>query len=1677
MAGPCDITPFSPNASQYPGADNPDAVAQIIAGVKNRNDFPNLTQNDLEIINNESGAINNTGDALFQADLAALRARANASPIGQTQTAANANNSDEQLSFEEDIINGSQVNEDIPPMPEPLNVDFKRNIDFDLSGPSTYGPSVSQTADKSKWIIDDGLLLCTRVWDGEPFAGSETGQQINKVPIPPDLINPHPNYFSVPTSIPKNGQIHDTFRYFSGKYWVLLDGDGPNGTTNTKIYNNKNPNSNDDSFTDASYLDPEAKLPSQYRARDQYKKETQYFSFHNPSNFIAGPREHRGDGDRKSDVMILPLDKMSNNLDRMLHDKMTEFISKTAIGDTITIDPSLEQNAFARGASKVKIDDFVKNKVQGFTNHLRDRMRGNVAKFARAHIQNNPRALSSYTDPGITEWRKEVFCLRIPHPRIHRPFSWDSIADMEGSKFNWIDYFYGYLVSARSEKDHVWQKNIARVKELLTAVIAKNISPGDVQKAEEFLRRYDELAEPEVKENSRGRLTTGKRPVVRPSGLQQFVQLIDEMAVSEIRVPISKHYDSDLAGSPIPVNLGPTTVPLKRWFQPERGQPYYRGTNAGYSSGEKYGFSFVLPTDIGEEEDLSFGGFNNYNMTPVFPFYELDTGLELALLTNLRTPGRLTTDEAESRISSGRRVFPSNTDYNRNISNGSVDSDSLYKNFRAPTIGAKTFLDHVTNIELPYSQQEMDALNIKPMHYNVIKPVYNFFDELYETLTQLNTEGQNYPHHQLPNHFIFRPDRLITKQDIENMEEYYDSDFQLQRFKTEYGLINSEIMNVFNCRFRQEDFLQPKPRFPRHIRLGPIRGNKVVTVDRLKAFDNVCFFTNPNSDHFKSAYKERILLPMFVEFELGSRQTHGLGSLFNTAGKIDTSNIFYPFYKQNLYSDGVSFTRTSPVSVKNGRILIRESFTRPVKEDMARKFSRLSAVQNFGISSESAEQTQIYFQRNMNLAEAAYAGISFKKSNPNEPFFSNTISNSTDIGPPGPNGYSLEDLENLVNIIGNPLQSLTAEYLIAFQTIKNKEVPRRLVEDRDFYVIDQHLFGEQSVLPVHKKDRTPTSLKREPTSKYRAPNDLMKFTEAIKTSIPTMSLEEWLIYVDSGIGMPESDSTENGFEKVTSIFSKQTFISNIKKIINTTQRTYSDIMAGKTAHNEPIGYKIEKYVDTEFLSNLSTEQREALENSPSSIPGLSEFDLANRSKPVQTYYLSLDDNIDLIKYCDSQVKYGIVYKYVISTVCAIIGTEYAYIDLMEDEEAAQFDDWAKIDKQFNDINMVTYTTETQTALESLGTERRSAGFNTTFETRTFSTDPNLTVEEASRVGLLSQERVQVREEEFYDHFLGFQEVEVSKKVFKSLPQKLKLTEIGGDEKDTHFHWPFAVMTRPSVQIMEVPTTVRTIAILDKPPTPPDVDIIPFRGIDNKVMFNINDMTGKFTAKPIILEDDDRIQFTISAYNQLIHPDDINFDLDGTSSNSGFTLLEFKNDDLSKIFEVFRISKPPKSWSDFYGKKIAKIEQQDATAAAFIDDIVPNKKYYYTFRCEDVHGHVSNPSHIYEVELVNEYGAVYLNAKLYEPKEDFRQAEKPLRKYIKLKPSFIQKIIDLNENNTLDNWETKNEFTPGIATNKVWGKKLKIRIKSKSTGKQLDLNLTFSKKYNKINGDGVIEEYD
>lgn len=265
---------------------------------------------------------------------------------------------------------------------------------------------------------------------------------------------------------------------------------------------------------------------------------------------------------------------------------------------------------------------------------------------------------------------------------------------------------------------------------------------------------------------------------------------------------------------------------------------------------------------------------------------------------------------------------------------------------------------------------------------------------------------------------------------------------------------------------------------------------------------------------------------------------------------------------------------------------------------------------------------------------------------------------------------------------------------------------------------------------------------------------------------------------------------------------------------------------------------------------------------------------------------------------------------------------------------------------------------------------------------------------------------------------------------------------------------------PSLQLVEILFHEFTGRIMDSPPVPPEVDLIPYKGINNQLLFNINSAVGEYKLDPILIEPTDAAIIKTLREAQRV---------------SEKEFLDFKSDDHASAFEIFRLNKRPHKYQDFTGNRIALVQTdinavslQSATAASFIDDILPNRKYYYIFRAIDNHGHISNPTQVFQVEIVDADGTIYplIESVEFETNRDLESQFKTFRKSIKIVPAFAQRIVNEQKSGLIVEGERiksvldKTNIHLGLTEEQVWGKRFKIRITSKRTGKKVDLNVRF-----------------
>lgn len=236
-------------------------------------------------------------------------------------------------------------------------------------------------------------------------------------------------------------------------------------------------------------------------------------------------------------------------------------------------------------------------------------------------------------------------------------------------------------------------------------------------------------------------------------------------------------------------------------------------------------------------------------------------------------------------------------------------------------------------------------------------------------------------------------------------------------------------------------------------------------------------------------------------------------------------------------------------------------------------------------------------------------------------------------------------------------------------------------------------------------------------------------------------------------------------------------------------------------------------------------------------------------------------------------------------------------------------------------------------------------------------------------------------------------------------------------------------------------------ISDKPPAPPEVDIIPFKDNDSELLFLLNTSAVEYELMPVFLNDKEK-----NDYNKIRESQQV---LEGQK-------IKFGGEDRAKEFWIYRLESQPFSINEFEGKLYEKVSTKCAAASSFKDSLEPNKKYYYMFRALDVHNNLSNPSEIYEVELISENGMSFLKTNIVSfKKREFKKETKSLKRYLHIRPSLQQSSIDDSrlDQQSQGSQQIKKDVL-GTAANSVWGQKYKIRVRSKNTNKFMDIYFTF-----------------
>ena len=271
---------------------------------------------------------------------------------------------------------------------------------------------------------------------------------------------------------------------------------------------------------------------------------------------------------------------------------------------------------------------------------------------------------------------------------------------------------------------------------------------------------------------------------------------------------------------------------------------------------------------------------------------------------------------------------------------------------------------------------------------------------------------------------------------------------------------------------------------------------------------------------------------------------------------------------------------------------------------------------------------------------------------------------------------------------------------------------------------------------------------------------------------------------------------------------------------------------------------------------------------------------------------------------------------------------------------------------------------------------------------------------------------------------------------------------------------FTTLTKPKIIVAQIPFLEKTVRVYDSSPPPPEVNIEYYKGKDNKLLLMFNSSVNTYKAKPTIVRASD-----VPIFDKVSKKQNVQFG----------DPLEFSSDDKISSYEIFRMTKKPTSYSDFSIRFLQNVSTGNASSASFVDTIRPNTKYYYMFRAVDVHGKPSNPTEVFEVEIINENGTIFVLKKSFIPQKEIKKDQsRGFKRFVKIQPSMQQVILN-EEYEKYSKSKNINEAIQntnlGLTKPAVWGKKFKVRLVSKQSKKVLDFNIKFDIKKEYLNNTG------
>lgn len=254
-------------------------------------------------------------------------------------------------------------------------------------------------------------------------------------------------------------------------------------------------------------------------------------------------------------------------------------------------------------------------------------------------------------------------------------------------------------------------------------------------------------------------------------------------------------------------------------------------------------------------------------------------------------------------------------------------------------------------------------------------------------------------------------------------------------------------------------------------------------------------------------------------------------------------------------------------------------------------------------------------------------------------------------------------------------------------------------------------------------------------------------------------------------------------------------------------------------------------------------------------------------------------------------------------------------------------------------------------------------------------------------------------------------------------------------------------------LVEAPYFQKAVSVNDSPPAQPEIVFLPEVGLDNMFTILFRPQIGsEHYHKPIAIlpEDFPIIEKMISESPE-------------PSANTDGT-IRYQSITNPLIYELMMLDSAPSSYSDFSESRVFKT---DFTTPFIQFKVDINKSYYILARSIDRSG-ISNPTEILKIRMESHEDGINPIFEPFEMKQQLSPAEIKFQNIISIEPSKSQRIINFSEvgstseefYNSAPNLDQVSLSNADPGLKKIWGRKFKFRLKSKSSQKAIDINVSF-----------------